>query len=222
MSKKEKNTILYSRNGIKIERTDYLYNTDNGYQIQVDHIESILGTKEVIKGEPEHTKVIKHESPLGFYYNTEVHVKATENTVIYDKAKFTKYTMYFGTFKIELTYPIQYREVSIDKETRPWDILPGYKGIPDHFIDDLYKEINKLFDIIDSNNMKIRTYKSLISYDRSPKYSEDINDIIAAKKTIMLNLFGDLNGPTVNYNDIKIESHGFDLKESFRKRKESK
>ena len=37
----------------------------------------------------------------------------------------------------------------------------------------------------------------------------------------MKDLFGDEKGPSTNYNDIKILSHGFDLKESFRKRKES-
>ena len=41
------------------------------------------------------------------------------------------------------------------------------------------------------------------------------------KKSVMKDLFGNEKGPSVNYNDIKILSHGFDLKQSFRKRKES-
>ena len=42
------------------------------------------------------------------------------------------------------------------------------------------------------------------------------------KKQVMIDLFGDDKGPEglINYNDLKIEAHGFDLKESFRKRKE--
>jgi len=45
-----------------------------------------------------------------------------------------------------------------------------------------------------------------------------VNDI---RKEVLMDLFGDENGPTINYNDIKILSHGFDLKQSFRKRKET-
>ena len=37
----------------------------------------------------------------------------------------------------------------------------------------------------------------------------------------MVDLFGYEDGPKIQPNDIKILAHGFDLKESFRKRKES-
>lgn len=78
---------------------------------------------------------------------------------------------------------------------RPWDILPGYTGMPDNMIDALVKEANNFIDICEPYNKEIR-------------------------KEIMTDLFGYPDGPKIQPNNIKILAHGFDLKTSFRKDKE--
>ena len=213
MSKKEKSTVLYSRNGIKIERIDYLDLTKYSNQIYQNRfiantITTTLKNKEdnveVIPGKPAWEEVIKHESPLGFYYYETIKHVATKQEV--------KYNNKFGG------------DVSINKETRPWDILPGYTGIDDHFITDLYKEVNKFFETAEVNRVAYRIKERTYGYKaHDEEYAKGMSWIYDVKKQVMIDLFGDVKGPEglINYNDIKIESHGFDLKESFRKRKES-
>jgi hypothetical protein len=101
-------------------------------------------------------------------------------------------------------------------------VLPGYKGIVEHFITDLYKEVNKFFEVAEVNKVAYRIKDRTFGYNGTPEeYTSDMSWIYDVKKRVMIDLFGDEKGPTINYNDIKILSHGFDLKESFRKRKES-
>ncbi len=88
---------------------------------------------------------------------------------------------------------------------RPWDILPGYKGMPDNMINILIKEANRFIDLIFE-------YKNTFELSLTPEQY---------RKSIMIDLFGYEDGPKIQPNNIKILSHGFDLKESFRKRKES-
>jgi len=228
MSKKEKSTILFSRNGIKIEKIEFLDMTkyenkkDNNSCFKETYT-SILDTKEIIKGKPAWDEKIRKESVLGFYYYWTIHHSATQDRYIEDTATYVKYIAKFGNTRYEFIYPTSYNNVSINKETRPWDILPGYKGIPDHFITDLYKEINKMFDVFESERIPFRIMKGTYSTQWKDQYSSDMSWIKTEKNRIFLDIFGDTKGPEglVNYNDIKIMSHGFDLKESFRKRKES-
>jgi len=227
MSRKQKSTILYSRNGIKIERIDYLdmtkwSNAQYANSCFKEIIQNVIDNKEFIKGTPEWDEEIKHESPLGFYYYTTIHHSKIEDKVIKDCAYYVKYIASYNNTRYEFTYPKTYKDISINKETRPWDILPGYKGMPDHFIQDLYKEINKMLNIWETERIPYRISKA--SYNawsrQDEKYSDDMSWINIERKNIFLDIFGDENGPSVNYNDINILRHGFDLKESFRKRKE--
>lgn len=205
---------LYSRNGIKIEKYKNLKPKKTAYS------KSNLNTNGVSIG--SYTKTIEHlapeyivrpsnkygrgyvdvkkKSPLGFYYiSREYHSNYNKTFTI--NASFKTITIDLTNEKYYLEYPTNYKGIGINNEMRPWDLLPGYKGIPDHFINDLYKELNKFFSIISDNGWK------------------DKDDLL--RKTTFHDIFGDERGPQVNNNNIKILSHGFDLKESFRKRKET-
>ena len=235
MSKREKSTTLYSRNGIKIERVDYLDMTKLSNQIYqnkfiINDVNTSIKKKEskteVIAAKKAWDEIITRESKLGFYYYETIHHDAKKQEVKYnDKfgfAKFKTYTFQYDNKRFILSYPVSCGDVSINKETRPWDILPGYKGIVEHFITDLYKEVNKFFEIAEVNKVAYRIKERTFGYNGTPEeYTSDMSWIYDVKKRVIIDLFGDENGQTINYNDIKILSHGFDLKESFRKRKES-
>jgi len=234
MSRKEKSTILYSRNGIKIERIDYLDMTKESnlkYQGKfiINDVKNSLKKKEnkaeIIAAKKAWDEIITRESKLGFYYYETIHHKEKKQEVKYNNkfgfANFKTYTFSYDNKRFILSYPISCGDVSINRETRPWDILPGYKGIIDHFITDLYKEVNKFFEIAEVNRVAYRIKERTFGYKPSNEvYYPDMSWIYDIKKKVMIDLFGDEKGPTINYNDIKILSHGFDLKQSFRKRKE--
>lgn len=227
MSRKQKSTILYSRNGIKIERIDYLdmtkwSNAQYANMCFKETVENTIENKGLVKGTPAWDEKIKHVSPLGFYYYTTIHHYEVKDQLIKENAYYVKYIASFGTTRYEFTYPTKYKGVSINKETRPWDILPGYKGMPDHFIQDLYKEINKMLNVWETEKIPFKIYDYSLTGHINNKYNlnNDMSWINNERKFIFLDIFGDENGPTINYNNIEILRHGFDLKESFRKRKE--
>ena len=235
MSRREKSTTLYSRNGIKIERIDYLDMTkwsNQRYQNKfiVNDVRTSLKKKEnkteVIAAQKAWDEVITRESKLGFYFYETIHHDAkkpeVKNKDRYGFANFRTYTFQYNNKRFILSYPVSCGDVSVNREKRPWDILPGYKGIAEHFITDLYKEVNKFFEVAEVNRVAYRIKERTFGYNGTPEeYTSDMSWIYDVKKQVMIDLFGDEKGPTVNYNDIKILSHGFDLKESFRKRKES-
>lgn len=209
MSVREKVRTLYSRNGIRIVKTENLQNNslNKKWHFEEKTRTERLENAEVNKHSGEYVET-KHESPLGFYYITKEWKKyetKKPKAVIY-----RKYIIWLESSKYELEYPIEYQgndmTQSINIEMRPWDILPGYTGMPDNMITVLVKEANNFIDLI------FEYKKSLRGLKESPD---------AYRKQIMRNLFGYEDGPKIQPNDIKILSHGFDLKESFRKRKES-
>jgi len=219
---KERKQTLYSRNGIKIVKYDMLdttrlSNKKNNYKIWENTRRSIVGqerqeTNNNTKTESgfEYTTC---ESKLGFYYQKSKYVGTSHNRQV--KTYFAEFKQIIFQLEREkwiLEYPISYKEMHINKEMRPWDLLPGYKGIPDHFINDLYKETNKFFDLLEDYNSKFNSKHFL---------TDSLITINTLRKKTLIDLFGDERGPQVQMNSIKILSHGFDLKESFRKRKES-
>ena len=231
MSKREKHIVLFSRNGIKIERIDHLdmtkrSNTDCVGKCFRDSFQNTIKVKEIIQGTPAWTEKIKIESPLGFYYYKEINHPEIKPQIISDHAYFVTYISCYDDKRYILTYPKQYKDITINKETRPWDILPGYKGIPDHFIQDLYKELNKMFNIWEDERLKFRIEKAQYNWwgnltMPSDKFTSDLSWINQERKKIFLDIFGNENGLIAINNNIDILRHGFDLKESFRKRKES-
>ena len=227
MSAREKKVTVYSRNGIKIERIDFLDmtkrdNQENDGKFIINTVATSLKKKgespKLIPAKKAWDETITKTSKLGFYYYLTIH--HTEKT----SATFKTYTFQCNNKRYELSYPISCYDVNINIETRPWDILPGYKGIDDHFIVDLYKDVITFFNIAEDNKVRLKTTRKeyVIGGIRTKDtYSTDMSWIERIKKYVMKDLFGDEKGPSTNYNDIKILSHGFDLKESFRKRKES-
>ena len=212
MSAREKARTLYSRNGIRIVKTENLQNNSLNRKwcfekaMRVERLENLPETK---KRDGSGYVVKRYESPLGFYYTT------TE-WVGYDTSKkpksvtYKKYIIWLDTTKYELEYPTEYSSNNmtqhIDVDMRPWDILPGYNGMPDNMVNALVREINGFIDLL------YEYKKSLDGLNLTPE---------SYRKSIMIDLFGYEDGPKIQPNDIKILSHGFDLKESFRKRKES-
>ena len=231
MSKREKITVLYSRNGIRIDKTEFMdmtkYNGPIGILVKTS-INQCLKRKskvEIIPATKAWTEVIKRESKLGFYYYESIEHKAEKQKIInhdkFDSATYEKLTFVFNDKKYEMMYPIKCGDVSINKETRPWDLLPGTTGIEDHFISDLYKEVIKFFNVCEDEKIGYQIKPTSWGYNSSKaEYTKDMGWIDDVRKEVMIDLFGDKNGPTVNYNDINILRHGFDLKQSFRKRKE--
>jgi len=235
MSRKEKGTILYSRNGIKIEKIEFLDMTkwpntkDVGYLVKtkIDQRLKRNSKVEIIPATKAWTETITRTSKLGFYYYEIKEHKAEKQKIInhdkYDMATYKKLVFKFADKRYEMVYPIKCGDVSINKETRPWDLLPGTNGIEDHFITDLYKEVLKFFDVCEDERIGYQIKAPSYSWNgnKEGEYAKDMGWVNDVRKEVLIDLFGDENGPSTNYNDIKILSHGFDLKQSFRKRKES-
>jgi hypothetical protein len=78
--------------------------------------------------------------------------------------------------------------------------------MPSHFVNDLYRETIKFLDTIENLGESFSSVKYT-------KWSD-------VRQDVLRDFFGPSGKPEIQPNDIKILSHGFDLKESFRKRKE--
>ena len=212
MSVREKSRTLYSRNGIRIVKTENLQNNSLNKKwcfekaMRVERLENL---PEANKRDGSGYVVKRYESPLGFYYTTTEWV-GCDTSKKPKSVTYKKYIIWLDTTKYELEYPTEYSSNNmtqhIDVDMRPWDILPGYNGIPDNMVNALVREINGFIDLL------YEYKKSLDGLNLTPE---------SYRKSIMIDLFGYEDGPKIQPNDIKILSHGFDLKESFRKRKES-
>jgi len=147
-------------------------------------------------------KVIK-KSPLGFYYE-----KIEEENSNIKKGKHssswsgTVYRISLPNIRYTLTYLTLNGKSKIEQGNgiRPWDLDFESGAMSDHFIQDLKIEVDKLLNIISEN-----------------KLHENPNDL---KRGIYTDLFGFPEGPKYQTDLEKIESHGFDSKVSFRRRKE--
>ena len=142
--------------------------------------------------------VIK-ESPLGFYYNSFQEVEYEEEVPFGVRIKFHRVFIYLHTKYYEITYPVECNDVKIGFDARPWDICIGDISIQENFI----KTLNKILDDIFVSAVPIKG----IARTKEKLYSE---------------LFGNKKGYSTVDNEVKIISHGFDPKESFRKIKRKK
>ena len=175
------------------------------------------------------TKTVEEtkESPLGFYYKVktihrELKTKYKDNNYKYNSTAilYKTYTIFGPNYRYIIKYPWSYNGVNIGIDNRPYDIV-SKSGIEDHFIYDLKEVLDTIFEIC--KNDKI-SYKS----EYYKRYSSEINlddklipiQITDIKMNIYLDIFGFKNGPIQQLNNDKILSHGFDLKNSFRNRKE--
>lgn len=195
---KIKTKIFYSRNGIKyykMENVDKIppKNPRVDSKVRIHALDQIQQNN---KHSHYSYETKKYESKLGFYY----YKREYHNSIKVEKKCTIKFfDIQLGSTEYHFEYPIDYTRngetQKINIEMRPWDILPGYTGMPDNMIDALVKEANNFIDICEPYNKEIR-------------------------KEIMTDLFGYPDGPKIQPNNIKILAHGFDLKTSFRKDKE--
>ena len=147
----------------------------------------------------EKSEDVVKESPLGFYYESIQKVKYEEQTPV-------SATIWFHTIRITLftkyyviTYPISCNGVKIGFDARPWDICIGDMSMRENFI----KALNKILDDI------------FIS-------AAPIKGIARTREKVFKEVFGNTKGYSTVDNEVKIISHGFDPKESFRKVKKKK
>lgn len=163
---------------------------------------------------------IKCKSPLGFYYwkpetiRTEVpddktpnpHVEVQEIILVTKRNTYT------------LIFPISQGGVTISTETRPWNIVSGYKSMPDHFISDLHSDLETIFSELRQDKAVVMTKTNEWDFEnRSYKMKISPIGLGEFKNNLYLEIFGNSKGPVEQTNDEKILAHGFDLKTSFRK-----
>ena len=146
-----KTKILYSRNGIRIIKSE---NSQGWFdkKMRFETITRVENLENISIGKYKtEVQKIQHESPLGFYYYTTSYYNS------YDHKKhkcvtYRKYILYLDSDKYEMEYPIAYENHGdhqhINVEMRPWDICPGYKGIPDNMIQVLFKEAQNFINIL--------------------------------------------------------------------------
>ncbi len=177
-------------------------------------------------GKDYETEVVRLESPLGFWYTKRIRtVEYHRPLVAPETSSGLSAVLRFISYLDPGTgtrYTLEYPEAlapgaKIGTDARPWDILPGYQGFPDHFVSDLYREACRFWDTLESATKKMNVSCRLDSHPHKPP--RNLEEI---KKSTMVDLFGISGKPEIQPNNIKILSHGFDLKESFRKRPEKK
>lgn len=139
------------------------------------------------------------ESPLGFYYESTQKVNYEEETPLSTSIEFHQIHIYLNTKFYRISYPISCNDVKIGFDARPWDICIGDISMRENFI----KALNKILDEI------------FVS-------AAPIKGIARTKEKVYTEVFGNTKGYSTVDNEIKIISHGFDPKESFRKVKKKK
>ena len=200
-----KRKTIFSRNNIKLEKIEHDFPL--GFTIEdIKYESTIFGKTEATKPYPfkkniksgEIKKEVTLKSPLGFYYTKTIIER--EDT---RKQKGDVWTIAFWTWTDKdktsyfLSYPIKKNDTEVSIETRPWEILNN-ESFPTRLLSILEKELKNGLDII-----KDRTLAK------------------EKQKKIFTDIFGYPEGPKFQTDEEKILSHGFDLKESFRKRKEN-
>lgn len=235
-----KKTTLFNKNHITLEKIElnpvetYFY-CGHGYItgnfITKSSIETDARTaKERYGREPKNKKQTRFElkvSEHGFYYSVPI----VEPRVVRDKSgyrKTSKWIFHIDDVLYILTFLSTVDEVTIDKETRPWQLCD--KAMEDHFITDLLTELEKVTELAKEKKLRCYSLWDLQQNWRKHGSQPDIsdfkststeyyftNDASSTKRTIYEMLFGDPDGPKYQTNEEKILAHGFDLKTSFRK-----
>lgn len=225
---KEKIRHLFKKNHIeifKVENPEFPICKWPAYE----HISTTLRSYSRYRGwgnSKDEYKLVKKESPLGFYYTKKVKV----NQFYSDMPEGSGVSRTIVTFPVpgeentlyQLKYVTQYADNKIgnESELRPWDIYPGDKDFPDTMLNALVKEVNSFFDLAEAYKIKKFELNPLHHY-----YSDNRNskcELNTVKREVFKELFGNEKGPRFQTNEEKILAHGFDLKYSFRKDKEKK
>lgn len=173
-----------------------------------NQIMSISGSLD--RGIKEKKKVVKCKSPLGFYYYKTVYPSSSQSH--FSSASLCLITFWDGKKVTQIKYFKSYGDTMVGVDTRPWEVVPESGDMPDHQVQALLKVVTDILTEVENSKAVIKEYHK---YD-----SERTLSFYDLKKELMVDLFGDIRGPRFQSNEEKILSHGFDLKESFRKRKE--
>lgn len=218
--KKYKQVSIFNKNSIFISRIDKP-NDDKYVMYKKDQVDLNTGHYSFKPSyyRTEEKEVVK-KSNLGFYYKSKVRVhKNTDNQVSYSKTAplYKTFTFFGSDFVYIIKYPWSYNNATIGTDTRPYDLLDK-KGIQDHYLIDLKKELDSIFEICrkEKINQKFELNFNNYTYDKKLK-SCDIGEI---RCEIYQDIFGDKNGLSIRTDKEKIEAHGFDNKVSFRKDKD--
>lgn len=171
-----------------------------------NQIMSISGSLD--RGIKEKKKVVKCKSPLGFYYYKTVYSSSQPHS---PSAFLCLITFWDGKKVTQIKYFKSYGDTMVGVDTRPWEVVPESGDMPDHQVQALLKVVTDILTEVENSKAVIKEYHK---YD-----SERTLSFYDLKKELMVDLFGDIRGPRFQSNEEKILSHGFDLKESFRKRK---
>ena len=194
---KSKITTLFRKNHIKVTIEEGIPVRSPGLSLKgVISRYGSFSAPTYLRKEPK-AKEITLESPLGFYYKKKVYTKDKPEV----QARISNMELRLEiepTTAYSVIYPSSYGSYSIGLEHRPWEIIPGDKEFPDHYIEDLKKEVDKILELAENKGI----------------------DTSETRRSIYNDLFGNPKGPRNMTDNEKILSHGFDLKESFRKRKE--
>jgi len=188
-------TVLFNKNHIKVS-----YRPIGGEKWRIDwssfYGETIFPKGMTMTVTKEKYETTVKESPLGFYYKATEKVNYEEEVKV--GVKISYHTIFVSTYYTEykIQYPISCNDVKIGFDARPWDIVIGDMSMQEHFI----KALQKVLDEIFVRAVPIKHWER-------------------TKEKIYTELFGNPKGYTTVTNEIKIVSHGFDPKESFRKRK---
>jgi hypothetical protein len=192
--------VLFDKNHIKVTVEDK-YSSSSKYRIAWVTVNgSIYPEGMTITEIANKSEYVIKESPLGFYYEAyelvpyERKTKVRVNTVFHS----VYVTLVNETYRIE--YPAVCGDVKIGFDARPWDICVGDKSMPEHFVKALKKILDEIFVL-----------------------AAPIKHMERSREKLYTELFGSPKGDISSLpNEIKILSHGFDPKETFRKRKKEK
>lgn len=197
-----KRKTVFFRNNIKLEKIEH----DFPLSKFIKDIECISKTfssipekhtskYKITKSNSSKEKEVVLKSPLGFYYTKKVQeIEKPEKSDTWTLAVWTWIDRDKTSYV--LSYPIKKNEAEISVETRPWEILNN-ESFPTRLLPILEKELKNGLDIIKDRELAKEK-----------------------QKKIFTEIFGYPEGPKFQTDEEKILSHGFDLKESFRKRKE--
>lgn len=192
--------ILFDKNHVKVTVEDN-HSSSSKYRIGwVTSRGSIYPEGMTITETSKKSEYVIKESPLGFYYEVYELVPYQKEVKVGVKTVFHSVyvTLVNETYRIE--YPAVCGDVKIGFDARPWDICVGDKSMPEHFVKALKKILDEIFVL-----------------------AAPIKHMERSKEKLYTDLFGSPKGEINSLpNEIKILSHGFDPKESFRKRKKEK
>lgn len=226
---KKSKKVLFNKNNILIEEYNGEKNDMNYVSYHIDYSNTSYCNPNHYSDTGYYKYVeekTRYESPLGFYYYVTTHKKVptekqkkileTTKTAILYKS----FEIYGPNYHYLIRYPHAYNNTNISEDTRPWDLVDK-NGLEDHFIIDLKNELDKLFAVTYKD--KINLVENHKNYwwqtNKEEQYSK--KSIGEFKCEIYKDIFGFKDGPKMQSNQEKILSHGFDLKESFRKPKEN-